>query len=235
MEEEIIFTTRGWFKIPCSVHTVQDSKKCIVFVHGLTGHKDESHYLKAVEFFVPRWYTCLRFNYYSSLLWARTLHTSSITTHNRDLEDILSQIHWRYEEIYLVGHSLGGPSIVGIKSIPHEVKKVILWDPVVELISLKERCTKEWEYIFFENSGKKICISQELFEETSSIDNMKSIQEFPLPICIVFAQLHKYAKYSQYMTEVGVKNVTIAWATHCFREPGKVEELYIQTLQFIET
>jgi pimeloyl-ACP methyl ester carboxylesterase len=89
-----------------------------------------------VEYFTPQGYACFRFNFYSPLPQARTLHTSCIQTHSQDLEKILEHFSPLFEEIYLIGHSLGGPSITGITHIPENVKKVILWDPVMDLQNL---------------------------------------------------------------------------------------------------
>ncbi len=52
---------------------------------------------------------------------------STITTHGKDLDTIVSHFRKKYKKIIVIGHSLGSPTI--LKSDFSKVDNIILWDP----------------------------------------------------------------------------------------------------------
>ncbi|PJE58563.1 MAG: hypothetical protein COU81_00030 [Candidatus Portnoybacteria bacterium CG10_big_fil_rev_8_21_14_0_10_36_7] len=138
METSIKIPTNDNHIIYATLNSHESKKnKLIIFVHGLTGSQNEHHYFNAVKFFCPKGYDTLRFNLYTSKPQARQLSECDISTHAKDINTVINFIKNDYTEIYLIGHSLGCPSIWNA-NISH-AKKIIYWDPTKGMKSLEEK------------------------------------------------------------------------------------------------
>ena len=115
------------------------SDKIIIFVHGLTGHKNVHQFYNAVNFFNNKKFVTFRFDLYSSEKSGRKLENCTIATHSEDLNQVIKYFKNKFSNIYLVGHSLGGPTI--LEADLENIKKIVLWDPSV---NLSYEDNKEW-------------------------------------------------------------------------------------------
>jgi len=107
MREKIALKTQDNHKIFGTLD-LNDNSVLLIFVHGFTGNKDEHHYFNAVPFFMKNNFDTFRFDFYArETNHARPLAESSITTHSQDLEVVIDHFKDKYDELILIGHSLG--------------------------------------------------------------------------------------------------------------------------------
>lgn len=214
----------------------QETDKLIIFVHGLTGHKNEHQFYNAARFFPNHGFATFRFDLYSGEKQGRRLENCTIQTHTKDLEQVVEYFQKEYKNIYLVGHSLGGPTI--LFSNQKYVKSIVLWDPslkndmidpnIYEYNSLLNKYIIHW--------GASSLMSTEMAEEWKTMDS-KIVERFILPTKIVCAEngiLHK--DWEKIMSKIKIKNdfVVIKNAGHCFDEEGVEKELFKETLEWLK-
>ena len=84
----------------------------VIFVHGLAGNVHQALFYNASRFFANKGYATFCFDLYSGEEKGRLLSECSIETHAADVTTVLKHFCSKYDKIYLVGHSLGGPSIL---------------------------------------------------------------------------------------------------------------------------
>src|SRR3989344_7499805 len=91
--------------------------KLVIFVHGLTGHKNEHIFYNAARVFLTKRVATFRFDMYPGEKKARTLLNSAHSTHAKDLDTVIAYFAKTFEKIYVVGHSFGGPTILLARNI----------------------------------------------------------------------------------------------------------------------
>lgn len=235
MEKEITIPTNDGHLIYGTLNG--DSDKLIIFVHGLVGHRNEHQFYNAAKFFPKNSYATFRFNLYSYEEKARNLSECGITTHVADVTTVLNNFRKDYKKIYLVGHSLGGPSIM--LSNNELSDGIVLWDPTIDLSEIFNRPEFSHEaqsdqYIV--NWGVKHIISKKMIQE-QTITTEKIISGLKKPVRIIFAGdgiLKPMWEKPQKLIKVKYDIVEIAGAGHCFDEEGTEEELFQATLEWIE-
>lgn len=240
MEEYFSIPTSDWFEISgiLNYHWTQ-KQQLIVLAHGLTWSMTEAHYYAAKEFFTQQWYTVARFNFYGGGDKNRKLHTTCIADHSKDIETVLDFFSAIYKDIYLAWHSLAWPSIVWMKKIPPNLRKIIYWDPAFDTSGTILRCIeKNGEYYFDPRNGKLIEISSHMLKEIQENTHMKSLADLdfsPQKSFIVFAGNHGNASLSPQTDTLGIKSIVIEGANHGFTQEWKYQELFEATLEFIKS
>lgn len=233
MEQNIKIKTPDNHIIYGILNYQQKTNKLIIFVHGLTGHKNEHQFYNAAKFFPAHGFTTFRFDLYSGEEKGRTLSNCNIKTHAEDLDQVVSYFK-NYRDIYLVGHSLGGPSILW--SSQKNIKSIVLWDPSLKLIERRgddlQFNKKIDKYII--NYGTESLLSKEMINQWRTLDN-NILDCFKVPTKIICAQKGILAKsWKNNLSKIKVKTdfVIIKNAGHCFNEDGVGEKLLKETLKW---
>jgi pimeloyl-ACP methyl ester carboxylesterase len=100
----------------------------IIFVHGLTAHKEEVLPYTASRWFVERGYSFLRFDLYSGHENGRKMSESSLFAHAADMNAITCFVkQYGVDRIYLAGHSLGAYTLA--MADKHWIDGLMFWDP----------------------------------------------------------------------------------------------------------
>ena len=214
--------------------------KVIVFVHGLTGHKNEHQFYNAAGFFTKRGFATLRFDLYSGEKKGRTLSAATLTDHYNDLNSIIEFAKKKYKKVYLVGHSLGGPTIAGANN--KEAEAVVLWDPS---LNLRKKFSKgkelRWNkklHKYMLKWGTEYILSREMViqwdEETKSSIMLEKIKKPTKIICAGKGKLWKEWKKHIKKIQAPHQLVVIKNAGHCFDEVNTEERLFQETQKWLK-
>lgn len=238
MENPFQLTTTDGHTLYGKINSQSPSDKVIVFVHGLTGNLNEHHYFNAAPFFTKAGFDTCRFNFYDYSVDARTLTECFISQHSMDLSLVLDHIQKSYKTIYLVGHSLAGPVILGTE---HScVDRVVLWDPTS---GLSQERKSEFRYLkeldAYLNRGRlDILMGKQMIEEWEQCSDLEAeLQKIQKPTHFIFAGKHHNAEKWIPVMEKNPGSYsyeTIVGATHGFAEEGLEEDLFTKTLNFIK-
>lgn len=218
------------------------SKSLIVFVHGLTGHKNEHIFYNAAHFFPAKGFDTYRFDLYNGDKGGRTLSDCTVQTHAADLSTVLAQLRKKYRNIHVVGHSLGGPTIVLADLTA--VKSVILWDPsdmlgLQDIIEGQERKLKQNKVsgVYIVDWGSEYLLGKGMAEDFKNLRPATLAGTINKPLKIIGAEkgnpraCKTYMKYANEPKAV----VIIKGAGHTFDEEGKEGELLKETLIWVKS
>lgn len=212
------------------------NKNLIIFVHGLTGNKNEHLFYNAAKFFPKRGFNVFRFDLYSGEKQGRSLISCSLETHADDLSTVIRYFKNSFEKIFLVGHSLGGPSILFSDITP--VDSIVLWDPSFDILSrIKKylRINKKTKKYTL-NWGIEYTLSAKMINSWKKIDD-RMLKLFSKPTKIICAgQCWLYKIWQQKIPAVKVENefLVVKNAGHCFDEEGTEEILFKETLKWFK-
>ena len=158
----------------------------------------------------------------------------TLEMHSEDLTQVIDYLKKDFDEIYLVGHSLGGPTILFSKL--KEVKSIVLWDPSYDILSnLKDemeinekinKYTLEW--------GTQFLLSPKMIESWKGLPE-RQMSKFRKPTKIICAEegiLYKEWKEKFDKIDVEKELIVIPKAGHCFDEEGTEEILFDETLKW---
>lgn len=212
--------------------------KAIIFVHGLTGHPNEHFFYNGAEYFSSKGFAVIRFALYTDEAKGRRLDMCTLKIHAKDLDRVIAYSkRTGFKEIVLVGHSLGGPTI--LLSDTSTVSAIVLWDPsydpkniITESSTFDKRINSyiiDWgvKHIW----GKKMCDELLRLPECSEL-----LSKINVPIKIISAgagTLVKGAKNYLKNANPPKSLVIIPKATHCFNEEGTEKKLLAETYNWI--
>ena len=210
----------------------------IIFVHGLTGSKDEMMYLAGESFFIEKWFDVVRFNLYGTAPGEKKLSEVSLKDHIADVnEKIRKAVNQGYEKIFLIGHSFGGLTI--LYADLEFISKIVMRDPSIGWKeTLEDVYHDEKGYYIDRGDGIRFDISEEIYHDFNKDPNqhLEQIKKLSLPIKIIGAEFglpENSKKY--YLAANEPKALTIvSWASHCFLEEWKIEELLNETYQRLQ-
>lgn len=123
----------------------EKSRKAVLLIHGFTGYPGEmvrpaeDLYLAGFDVFVPR------------LPGHGTTGKDFMKSGKEDwvglAENALSAIEKEYEDVYVVGHSMGGAIASILLSRHSEIKRGVLCCPGIELLSLNDKLLKTISFL----------------------------------------------------------------------------------------
>ena len=237
MEDQIQIKTNDDHLIEGVLNSKQKSNKLIIFVHGLTGHKNEHHFFNAVKYFTSKGFDTFRFDLYSYIDKGRKLRDCSIKTHSKDLEVVIKRFENTYEELYLVGHSIGGPTVLWADH--KRVNSVVLWDPSYKILDdIKDELVfVENLNLYLVNWGVEYLLSKEMVEDFKLLDE-RLLDYFSKPTKIICAEKGVLDKvWKKNIESINVKNdfVIVKNAGHCFDEEGTEQVLFEETLKWFDS
>ena len=235
MEKEIIIPTKDSYKIYGTLNSKTKSNTLLIFAHGLSGNQYEHYYFNGAKFFAKEGFDTFRFDFYARKNNARPLIKSTIATHVKDLESVISNFKNKYQNIVLIGHSIG--ALVILKSNLSNINKIILWDPTNGMKNIKEKnCSfnkKLDKYVL--HWGLDIIISKEFIEEWKNTNIEKLIKNIEIPCKFIFAgNSSKHEIWKPFLIKTKHKASIVKGATHCFYEEGTLEKLFQETLSWLK-
>jgi len=240
MQKNIIIKSKDKkFKIHGVFDGSNGDTRLIIFVHGLTGHKNEHQFYNGAKFFNKHKFATYRFDLYSGEDKGRRLEKCTIRTHTEDLNQVISYFKNKFKKIYLVGHSLGGPTI--LEADLNNVSKIVLWDPSVNLNS--EEDEDDWYYFnkkinaCIVSWGPSYIVHKSLFKEWNNFNYDKWIKNCNIPLKIVCAGKGILKKeWKRIFNNFNNKKelVVIKNAGHCFDEEDTEELLFKETLKWFK-
>ena len=217
--------------------------KVVVFVHGLNGDILESKYKNASTLYPKKGFATFRFALYSGLPGARKLVKSTLKTHAKDLDRVVSKMRAAgFSQIYLVGHSYGAPSILLAKN--KGVNGVVFWDGTTEdrlgkakrLPSILGYVSSQKAYLL--NWGTQFLVGKKMFEVEERMPKYSSlIGKLRAPLKVMLAGDGILA--DSWKSILGKKTPTRDWtvipgASHNFEQEGKEEKLLAETLSWLQ-
>ncbi len=237
MQKEIQINTKDDHIIYGTLDSKQNSDTLLIFVHGLSGHKDEHHYFNAVPYFTEKNFDTFRFNFYTREPHSRLLSESSLTTHSDDLKLVINNFKEKYKNIILIGHSFG--ALIIINTDLSDISKIVLWDPTGELNKIKEKNASFNSDLnkYILHWGMDILINKELADDWQSVDLSKSMKNLKTPCKFIFAgNSSKHKAWEPFLKKIKVKNesVIINGATHGFIEEGVEQKLFEETFDWVK-
>ena len=236
MEKEMKIKTPDNHIIYGTLNSLKDTEKLIIFVHGLTGDQYEHQFYNAAKFFPDKGYDTFRFDLYTCLDKARSLTDSTIKQHSEDLNCVVSHFKSKYDMVFLVGHSLGGPTILYSDLKP--VHSITLWEPSLDLDDSIEGYYKFDKRInrYILNFGVESLISKEMVAEWKYLDGrlVKKIIKPTKIICGSKSPLKDSWKTVLSKIKTEYEFTVIKKAGHCFSEEGTEEKLFEETLSWFE-
>lgn len=225
-----------------NIYGVLDRKaktdRVIIFVHGLTGNKNEHQFYNAAKYFNDLGFAAFRFDLYSDKENGRKLEDCAISTHSEDLNQVISYFKNKFSRLFLVGHSLGGPTILGadLKGI----EKIVLWDPAVNLPKTAKR-----KFYYFNKEinayivswGTSFIIGKKMIEDWKHLDLSKWVNNTEVPLKIICAGKGILKEeWKKIIGQFKSKNklAIIKKAGHSFDEENTEAELFKETLAWFK-
>ncbi len=216
----------------------------IIFIHGLTGNQNEHLFFNAAKFFPAKGIATFRFNLYDWRKTQRKFRDCTIATHGKDVTSVVryfrKKFKKKFEKIFLVGHSLGGLSI--LLSDTSLVDGIVLWDPAhPQRLRKRDPLVYRYEkkldaYIIHWNVDT--IMGTKMYREWQHFpDGGKLISKVKKPIKIIVAGKGILVKTGkEYFKHANQPKAfsSIAKATHCFDEEGTEEELFKETLKWVK-
>lgn len=219
--------------------TKVSSLKLIIFIHWWTGNQNEHQYFNAVPFFTKKGFDTFRFDLYSDEENARQFSECSIRIHAKDLTTIIEHFKNSYEEIFLVWHSLGAPTI--LYTDLSFISKIVLWDPTKGMESLEEKWCfyEEWIGKYILRRWIEVLIWQEMINDWKDVSNLDlMVEKITKPCKFIFAWnseiIDAWQPYFQRI-KVPFSSINIKWASHCFVEEWTERKLFKETLRWLES
>ncbi len=212
----------------------------IVFVHGITGHSSEHIFYNAARFFPHHGIDAIRFDLYPGGPTGRLLPQCALSTHAGDVNLVLKHFRKLYKNLFLVGHSLGGPTV--LSSNLKLADAVLLWapacsevlfDPKVPLIQLIKG-TELYKTCWAVEAVVGRQMAREMLAFPKSQDAAKRLE---LPVFVACGENDVFLKGAQNYHDFAPgrprKFCVIKGGGHQFNEGDTALELYAQTQKFI--
>lgn len=236
MEQILNIKTPDKFLIRGILNTPKNkTSKLIIIIHGLTGHPNEHHLYNSSKTFVQEGYATFRPALYYGEKGCRNLTNCTVKIHSQDINTVVNYFKKKYKKIFIVGHSLGGPSIV--LSNLKNYTAITLWDPSTNTKILNEEARfdkKRNAYIL--DWGQEIILGNDMYNETIKFnDYTEYVKESKVPLKIIVAGkgIMVDSARDYFLKTKGPKAYYIVQnASHCFDEEGTEEELLAQTIDW---
>jgi predicted alpha/beta-fold hydrolase len=163
------------------------NKKCIILSHGLEGNSYRSYITNMAQHLIKHGYDICAWNFRGCSgeinKQIRMYHSGS----TNDLDEVVDYVKSKYDEVYLVGFSMGGNltlKFLGEKgnNLNHKIKGAVTFSVPTDLSGSCDRLEKWYNRIymkrFLTNLKGKLIIKQNLFPNQISLENYDSIKSF---------------------------------------------------------
>lgn len=238
MEKEIKIKTTDKKIIYGTLKEVKNSDKLIILVHGLTDYQNNHLFFNGRKFFSDKNFSVFTFDLYSWEKDARKFKNCTLKNHSQDLNDVLGYFKEKFSKIYLIGHSLGCPTI--LLSNVSVVKAIIFWEPAYDFEKFMKTISKFDDKlgVHLLDGAYETLVRDEMYKSltTEFPDCFNLVKRLNKPLKIIAAGkgllLEGAEKYFKAGTEPKELKI-IKGATHGFDEEGKEKELFDETLSWL--
>ena len=238
MEKEIKIQTNDGHLIYGTLNYMQDScSKLIVFVHGLSDNKEHRLVFNTSKFFKTKGFHTLRISLYSDEKKARILEECSIGTFVEDINSVIDEFSGKYEKIFICCHSLG---FVVLDCDLKNVTSLILWDPSLALRKERIENIKYYPELksYMINWGVSFIVGKQLKIDWENINETRLLKNLTKPCAIFMAEKNNFKlgwkKNLEYLKSRNIYK-EIKGASHDFTEEGKEDELFGESLKWINS
>lgn len=241
MEKEISIPTPDNKEIHGTlIHSVSKSKKLILFVHGLTGHRNEHIFFNGANYFSKKGYNTFRFDLYGEGKKARNFRNTSLPIHGQDLKLVFDFFKKKgFTKIFLVGHSYGGPTV--LLSDCQTAAGIVLWDPTSDPSKvMRSKSIRKENGFRFIDWGIPMLLSDKYYREALKIrlrNTSKLIQKLMPPTKVIIAEkIPHLSVWKKLLLNMHFPNAltVIPGAGHNFNEDGTEMVLFRETLSWIK-
>lgn len=236
MENKWTLDTPDGAKIYGVKNSTRDNAKSAIFmVHGLASHMHEYAFKQAADFFAEE-YDIYRFNLYDGDDGGRMLLKCTMQTHANDLNTVLAEFSDKYEKVFLIGHSYGGPTVM--LANPKNITAVSLWDPSFDLSHIQKEFSKDFVSsggYYTVNWGTSYLISKDMYDEAGNLDEIACAdlaKNFSAPVQVIHAGDGFYVNFDKSYHSFGnSQNIreVVAGTVHCFYEGNSCDDLLSKT------
>ena len=218
------------------LNSEQRSDYLLIFVHGLSGEKENQLYYNGARFFPAAGIDTFRFDLFSNNDRGRTLTDCSIATFASDLSQVIDYFHRDYARIHVVGHSMGGCAAMNA-DLTH-VTSLILWDCALYTQDQNDSHFVYNEYLdrYIAHLKIEYLLSKQLIHERRQQDE-RVVAKVNRPMKLIFAGtsgIHRSWETRLSAINVHHNIVTIDGAGHGFNEYGVDKPLFEETLKWIQ-
>lgn len=195
---------------------ISGNKKLVVISHGLEGSSRSTHIKGQVHSLEKNGYDVLVWNCRGCSGETNRLLRSYHSGISSDLNLVMSSVCSRYEEVYLLGHSMGGNITLKYlaekgEDLPSQIKGAFVLSTPMCLKSSSYALAKGFNKVytkhFISSLVKKVEQKNKLFNDSnynlSQIKNFKSFQEFD---DLITAPIHGFKDALDYWTQCSTFN-----------------------------
>lgn len=242
---KVFIKNRKGQKLAALIEENPTSSGLVFVMHGLGGSKEQPHVQTFARSFIDRGYTAVLFDTTNTFGESDgRFEDATITNYYEDLEDVISwaaKQPWYREPFCLVGHSLGGISVLLFaEKYPTKVKAVAPISTVVSgKLSLESPASKEWPK--WKQAGIRIYrgsmpphhekrLPWSHFEDRLQYDILPNVRRFTMPVLMIVGEhdnstppVHQKILYDKLP---GKKELhIIPGAPHTFRDPNHLQQI----------
>ncbi len=222
------------------LHHYNNSKKIVIFLHGFTGNKNESHFsfARQARLFDKNNIDSIRLDYYGS-------GDSDGEFKDMDFYDLIKQgmkiIDYvkslGYKKIYLEGMSMGGA--LAIKLANPDISKLILISPAINMKQLTQNIFNNNLILPNGNASfGSLELSRKFKDSVEQIDLFEDIIHLNIPTLIIQGTNDKAVPYENALTvQQKIENstlVTVDSADHLYSSKQYMDILFSNILNFIK-
>lgn len=187
-------------------YQLKSAKKAVILCHGLEGNSKSHYNNTCAEYFLKNGFSIFAWNNRSCggemNLLPKLYHHGSF----EDLEFVVGSVaKWGFEEIYLIGFSLGGAQILnylGHRVIPGCVKGAVAVSTPIELKSAGEKIdhgfSRLYSRLLVHKLKKKILLKAKWFPGLIDIGKAKHIRSFNDIACYFLLPVHRFINLEDY-------------------------------------
>jgi dienelactone hydrolase len=213
-------------------------QRVIVIVHGLGGHANEYLHKTASQFFTRHGYDVLRFNLYGDGPGARRLRDCTLSLQAADLRAVIAQKANIYQDIFVTGHSYGGPTVMLAND--KNIRAASLWDPSFDLPRLWSLLPAKKENGFWlEGHGVEHVLGQAMMDEIPLYDRSRCLEIAAaafFPVQVIHAQdcIYNAPDEVSWHSAGHAENERhlVAGADHCFENAQTAHEVLAHALNW---
>lgn len=215
-------------------------RKLVVFVHGLTGEKENHLYYNGARFFPANGFDTFRYDLFSNESNGRKLVNCALSTFSQDLDLVLTHFSKEYDEIHVVGHSIGG--CIAMNADQTNVASLILWDVGLQNEAHSNSPAKNGPFEYNDTLNAYLAklkisylLSTELIRERAQ-QGARVVKKIKRPTKLIFAgntDMHKTWAANFCHIKPPYQVSTIDGAGHGFNELGKNDVLFDETLNWL--
>lgn len=216
------------------------ANKLVILVHGFKGHKDSHLTFNGAKFFTTKGLDTFRFNLYGSKKEkGRHFNDTKISIHGQDITDVVRYFRKKYKQIYLVGHSYGGTSLLfADQSL---VDGFVFWDAsYIDEADSKDgiEYNKNLDAYVVDFEVSDAIVGKPFIEELKNFpDCGELIKKIHKSVLFVTAGKGNPKAGKKYfaLANQPKKLVTIKTADHNFNQWHNEEELFTETYKWLKT